>query len=384
MEHLTANGAIRIGRVIYWSRSAGQHGGLERWLGIADGRVSVAARELCCRATLDGASFRRAAENLARLGQIQVGPERLREIVEAEGRQVLAARQSGVLGPGWTAADCAVRPGGPTRVMVGCDGVLVPLVSAEEKRRRRENGRRGRKSGRRRGHQDRRGQWSRGSATAWKEFKIGCFYDQGREHTYAFGTSGDSNALGKLLRREAGQLQLNEAAEKVAVADGAEWIDTELQTRLPMVKVRILDYYHLLEHVAAAAKVCFGEGTAAGAAWRERLSAAVCAEGGAALLAAIHQTRQTMRGQAKREALRQLEQYVGKRVTQLDYPAFRTAGFDLGSGVTESYCKVLTARLKGSGRRWDKPNAEALMALAAVEHSRLWSAYWQLQLKEAA
>lgn len=73
-----------------------------------------------------------------------------------------------------------------------------------------------------------------------------------------------------------------------------------------------------------------------------------------------------------------------KRVEMLDYPAFRTQGFDIGSGPTESYCKVLTARLKGRGRRWDRPNAEAIMALAAVEHSRLWATYWQQQLRPAA
>lgn len=371
-----------MGRVVYWSPQAGTHGGVDEWLGIADRRVSVAARELCCRATLDGASFRRAAENLARLGQITVSAERLREIVETEGRAVLAARTSGALGPGWTAEDCAVRPGGPTRIILGSDGVMVPLVSAEEKRRRRANARR-RKKSRRRGR-GRRGRWGRGSPVAWQEFKIGCFYDQSREHSYAFGTAGDSTVLGRLWRREAAKVDLGAAQEKVAVADGAEWIDTQLRTRLPMVKVRILDYYHLMEHVGAAAKVYFGEGTAAAAAWRTVLSTAVYEEGGAALLAVVEAARQKTRGAAKREALRQLTQYVGKRVAQLDYPAFRAAGYDLGSGPTESYCKALTARLKGRGRRWDRRQAEALMALAAVEHSRLWRAYWQQQLRHAA
>jgi hypothetical protein len=381
--HLTANGCVRIGRVVYWSAGRGTHGGLDAWLGIADTRVSVAARELCCRATLDGASFRRAAENLARLGQVAVSPERLRAIVEAEGRQVLGARQAGDLGPGWTAADCRVRPGGPRRVMLGSDGVMVPLVSAAEKRQRRANARRARKRTRRRGG-PRRGRWSRGSPVAWQEFKIGCFYDQQRQHAYAFGTSGDSEALGRLWRREAAKVDLNAADQRVAVADGAEWIDTQLRVRLPMVETRILDYYHLMEHVGAAAKVCFGEGTAAAAAWRGQLSTAVCEEGGTALLAAVEATRQKTRSPAKREALRQLSQYVGKRLAQVDYPAFRAAGYDLGSGPTESYCKVLTARLKGRGRRWDRPHADALMALAAVEHSRLWATYWQQQLQRAA
>ena len=55
-----------------------------------------------------------------------------------------------------------------------------------------------------------------------------------------------------------------------------------------------------------------------------------------------------------------------------------------GTSPTESYCKALTGRLKGRGRRWDRPNAEALMALAAVQHSDLWAAYWQQQLHQAA
>ena len=370
--------------MVWWSARAGTHDGVDRWLGIADRRVSVGARELCCRATLDGASFRRASENLARLGQIRVSASRLRQIVEAEGQAVLEARQSGAVGPDWTAADCGVAPGGPTRVMLGSDGVLVPLVSAQEKRKRRQNARRGRKRCRRRGGRSRRGRWGRGSPVAWKEFKIGCFYDQERTHTYAFGTSGDSDALGRLWRREAAKVDLNAAAERVAVADGAEWIDTQLRTRLPMVETRILDYYHLMEQVGVAAKVCFGEGTAPGAAWRERLAAAVCEEGGPTLLAAVEATRQATRSRTKREALRRLSQYVAKRVTQLDYPAFRARGLDLGSGPTESYCKVLTARLKGRGRRWDRPNADALMALAAIEHSRLWTTYWQQQLRPAA
>ena len=102
-----------------------------------------------------------------------------------------------------------------------------------------------------------------------------------------------------------------------------------------------------------------------------------------ALLAEIEATRQATRAKVKREALRQLSQYVAKRVGQLDYPAFRAAGFDLGSGPTEPYCKVLTARLKGGGKRWNTPHADALMALAAVEHSRLWATYWQQQLRVA-
>jgi hypothetical protein len=38
----------------------------------------------------------------------------------------------------------------------------------------------------------------------------------------------------------------------------------------------------------------------------------------------------------------------------------------------------------GRGMRWDIHNAEAMMALAALEHSNLWNPYWDQQRQTAA
>ncbi|KPJ55913.1 MAG: hypothetical protein AMS16_03415 [Planctomycetes bacterium DG_58] len=58
--------------------------------------------------------------------------------------------------------------------------------------------------------------------------------------------------------------------------------------------------------------------------------------------------------------------------------------WDIGSGATEAFCKTLTARLKGSGMRWDTPNPEGIMALAALRYSDLWQPYWDAQRHAAA
>jgi hypothetical protein len=63
----------------------------------------------------------------------------------------------------------------------------------------------------------------------------------------------------------------------------------------------------------------------------------------------------------------------------LNYTEFRAKGYEIGSVPTESFCKTLTIRLKGSGMRWDKPNAEAIMALAAERQGHRWQAYWEIQ-----
>lgn len=369
---------------MYAARGGGTVAPLDDWLGVVESLVSAGARELCCRSAMPTAGFRKASANLARLAQVHMSPERLRGIVEGEGRAVLEATDAGRLGPDWTAADCIVRPGGPTRVMVGADGVKVPLVTAAEKQKRRAKRRhrsKARRGKRRRGRPVRR---AAGSDQRWKEFKIGVFYDISGERQYAIGTAGNHDVLGRRMRREAAKLKIGEAHQRVAVSDGADWIQHQLRTRLPMVEVRILDYYHLMEHVAAAAVACFGEGTEAAEAWRGRLAGAVRTEGAAGLLVAVHETRRSVRSPTKREALRRLEQYVAKRAEMLDYPRFLAEGFDIGSGPTEAFCKTLTARLKGSGMRWDRPNAEAMMALAALEHSHLWDTYWMSQRQAAA
>jgi len=67
-----------------------------------------------------------------------------------------------------------------------------------------------------------------------------------------------------------------------------------------------------------------------------------------------------------------------------DYPKFVERGWQIGSGPTEAFCKTLTTRLKGSGMRWDSPNAEGIMALAAMDQSGQWQTYWNLQNALAA
>lgn len=63
------------------------------------------------------------------------------------------------------------------------------------------------------------------------------------------------------------------------------------------------------------------------------------------------------------------------------YPEFLARDWQIGSGPTEALCKTTTARLKGSGMRWDGDNAEAVMALACLEQSGQWRVYWRTRLQ---
>jgi hypothetical protein len=353
---------------------------VDRWLGIADSSLSLMARELCCLVGVEN-GFRKAAAKLQKLGQITVSPERLRTIVETEGRQMLEARRQAWLRPGWDASDCTVGASGVTQVLVGGDGVMVPVITAAEKAKRRA----GRKHVRRRGKKSaRRVCRHRGADQGWKEFKIGLFYSADKERSYAFATRGDREEFGRQLRREAGKIALHKADQKFSVTDGAPWLRRQMRIRLPMLDEMILDFYHFAEHVAAASAVCWGAETPESKNWTQKVLRRAKHEGPLPVLQEIAATRGLLRAAVKRKALSKLEQYVAKRMEMTDYPRFVAAGFDIGSGPTEAKCKTVPHRLKGSGMRWNLPNAEAMAALACVEQSNMLDDYWAQQRQRVA
>ena len=216
-----------------------------------------------------------------------------------------------------------------------------------------------------------------GSDGPYKEFKVLTFYDPDKSHCHVVGTSGDCEAAGRLMRREASRLHLDQAKVKYGVSDGAEWIAHQYQRQLPMLDEHILDYYHLRDHVVQTSYVLYGQGTQQAEQWREQMMGTVWEQGSLVMLDRLGSYLRRHRTGSKHDALESLRDFVSKRVAMTDYPTFRQLGYDCGSGPTESSCGRLTDRLKGHGMRWDKSNAEAMMALAGLYHSGLWDTYWK-------
>jgi len=331
---------------------------------------------MCCREALH-CSFEVASDNLRRTAQLSIAGCSLREVVENEGRSVLTAQQKGSLRPAFTAAECT------DQIMItGADGVMVPLVTEEQKQKRRAT------ESAKRAEQGRSstaavGRPKPGSDLPYKEFKLVTFYDPDKSHGHVVATSGDCEVLGGLMRREARRLHLAEAKVKYALSDGAEWIAHQYGRQLPMLDEHILDYRHLRDHVVQAGHALYGEGTPKAVQWREEMMSCVWEQGSLVLLDRLGSYLRHHRTGVKHEALESLREFVAKRVAMTDYPRFRQLGYDCGSGPTESQCGTLTARLKGPGMRWDKSNAEAMMALACIYHSGLWETYWKSERQAA-
>jgi hypothetical protein len=343
---------------------------------LSDG-VSRGAREMACRLNKDSSSFDKAAGNLERAAQVEMSGEQLRQIVQAEGRQILKAQESGDLPPAFQAEDCQVKDENKTRMYAGVDGVMVPTITEGEKSARRQKvlekrRRRGRKC---KPLPPRK----KGANNPWKEFKTITFYNQDQSRRHIILSKCRRTEVGRLVRREANRFGIARANDKVALVDGATWIRQMLEELQPVMHLDALglDFYHLSENVHKDRRIVFGENDESGKAWVTDLLHTFKHEGYEAAWEKLCVWRQSLKSPRKRKAADRLINYVVERRDMISYPEFLEKNWDIGSGPTESRCKVATSRLKRAGQRWNAANAEATAALTTLDHSRQWHLYWK-------
>jgi hypothetical protein len=85
------------------------------------------------------------------------------------------------------------------------------------------------------------------------------------------------------------------------------------------------------------------------------------------------------------EALHDHPQYLEKRVALMDSPIYRQQGWPIGSGRVESANKrVMQARLKGAGMRWERAHVNPMLALRTAVCNERWDESWQTVRKAVA
>jgi hypothetical protein len=324
--------------------------------------------------------FRQAAEDAKRIGNIAVCKEKLRQLVEGEAGAITRGRNGGTIKAAWSSVDAKVKTEAGTvltRVYAGADGVMAPMVTAAEKEKRRKNQaiRRQQRSASGVDNTKALPPLRPGSDERFKEMKIGLFYDQPKEHRHVFVTEGNHEVFGKLLKEHAAQVGFEQAEQSISLTDGAKWIASQIVQVLLLIKVMMLDFYHLSEHVHAAAQCCLGE-TQLAAEWAAARLKEFKEQGVAAVLAALDALARKLRSRHKRQELQKLRDYLVARLDMLDYRTALANGWDIGSGPTEAMCKTLTLRLKRSGMKWDRDHAGAMMNLIALYESGQAKAYW--------
>jgi hypothetical protein len=376
---LTSNGRVSVRRRCWRILAGGLSIPVDGLLDAAEATVSLGARELCCRTATDSKSFARAAQQLGHVGQLSISTTSLRELVEAEGKGVLAASESGILKPTWQAEDCKIKtPAGRevSRVYLGIDGFMTPQITEAEKKKRREQVMAARaarpKDAAKLPSLPRR---KKGVDQRYKEMKLVQFHDETMEHRLVSVTRKPCGEAGRIMRRDGRRIGFEKADERIANIDGGPWIMGLLLNWVVVLKAICLDFYHLGEHVNKAKREVFGAINEAGSSWAGQLMHLVKHQGYAPFWDSLVQWRGQQRGRKRKEADGLLN-YVAARRDSIVYDQCLAHGWRISSSTTESQCGAAPARIKGPGKRWDADNAEAMIGLECMHQSRLWEEYW--------
>ena len=265
---------LRRGR--YESEEGGTDVPVDELIDLAACGVSLAVREMCCRIATDSGSFARAAANLDRLAQVRLSDEKMRQLAESEGRAILAWHEHEQLEFDFDARQCLTHQTGDgsitSRVYVGIDGFMLPMVTDVEMGKRFQKAVARRKTlKRRKGVRRAKLKRRAGADQRYKEMKLVTIYDQEKTKRLVRATRSGVKQAGRLLREMSADVKLQSAAQVAAVTDGADWIAHLIESSLPARTTVILDFFHASQHVHQTRRIVFGEENADGREWADRL-----------------------------------------------------------------------------------------------------------------
>jgi hypothetical protein len=355
---LTVHGTLRVRRAYYYCGRCHQSFlPYDDALGLVD-EISPGLMPLVCLAgTL--APFAAAAEDiLQRFAGVRVSASTVLRNTEGVGERLRAQQKEGQMvqptqaEPKWTTP----RDPGQPAAYVGLDAFSVPMQGA-------------------------------GAGQAeHRMLYTALLYTPQKEHT-RYLVDFELDELAEQLRAQARAVGIAQVSALIAVTDGGNGLEEALQRHLADNLTTILDWYHAAEHLGDFAKVWHAHDEAPRAQWQQEATDILYEHGGEALLRHLRAIPVPPRTSAEvHEALRQLIGYFENNRHRTDYPTYRQKGWDIGSGPTEAGCKIIGARLKGSGMRWVEDGAATVATLRAlyVSGGKVWDGFWEQPHRPAA
>lgn len=305
--------------------------------------------------------FERAAAELEYLLGVKLSEPRVRRLTEKAGAAMVAVQEAEVERLEEQAPEA---PAGPVRQLLSVDGAMVPLVGRA---------------------------WTEVKTLAIGEVRIEEEERSGERVIRTLELSYFSRCLEseKFTRQALVETHRRgvERAERVcAVCDGAEWEQKFIDYHRPDA-VRVLDFPHATEYVAAVGRSVHGEGSAEFTRWFETQRHQLRHGEEEEVLSELR--RLSGQESSDQELIEEKLQYLMKRREMIRYEEFARAGYPIGSGSVESANKVvIQARMKQAGMHWARENVNPMAALRNVACNDRWKEAWpqitsQLQQERA-
>jgi len=163
------------------------------------------------------------------------------------------------------------------------------------------------------------------------------------------------------------------------VGDGADWVWNVMKRSFPEGR-RILDYYHVSEHISKIAKAQYGE-TLAAKEWREATLARLYLDRAGHVIGGLR--RMDPSTTETKEEIRKLIGYLEKHADKFGYQSCRDEGLPIGSGGIESANKYIShARLKLSGAWWLEEHGNAMLRIRCAIYNGTFDQVFKYYVRE--
>lgn len=283
-------------------------------------------------------SFKRASQRLKEHYGITVNSEAIRLQTLDHGRAIAAIEPK--------------VPLAAKEIVTEMDGSLIPVVQPA-------------KSG------DKR----KGKTLAWREVRVCCARAVGKDNPLYGATLGSLESCSLLWAQTVRQAGLQPKTYVHAVGDGAPWILEKFKENFEEQGEYLLDFYHVSEYLAKAARVIVGEKKVLG--WVRRQQGRLLNNQLTKVLRSLSTHLEPSSTSQQETPVREAYRYLDQRRALLDYQSARQKKLPIGSGEIESaHRHLIQKRLKLSGAWWKETNAQAMVTLRSARANLCWDTYW--------
>ena len=235
------------------------------------------------------------------------------------------------------------------------DGVMVPIVNVNKDENKTDL----RKS----------------RSTCWKEVRLALGCKKGSISPSYAAVIGSTDEAGDILEDCIKREGLGDKTFLHIVADGAPWIEEQVEKHFGSKAKFLIDFYHVSEYLAEAGKCCCPEDPKG---WLKSSQDCMKESNIERVFSQLRSHTNEKCPMGKDCPAKKCLNYLEKRVSHLDYKSALEQDLPIGSGAIESGNRhVIQARLKISGAWWKKENVQPMLDLRTLRANGDWNLYWQ-------
>lgn len=226
-----------------------------------------------------------------------------------------------------------------------------------------------------------------GDRAGTREVKIGCFFTQSRldpttsepvqdpDSVSYISTFETSTEFAIQVKAEYLRRRFDQIRQPIVLGDGAKWIWTIADTRIPHA-TQIVDYYHAREHLAALTKLC-SPLLNDPATWETHLINHLDLGNTTAIAHTVDALDlPTTAPDLVKPATTQVGYFTGNH-HRMQYTDFKANGYYIGSGPVEAACNtIVKQRAKRAGMHWTITGLDPVLALRTLQQSHREHILW--------